>query len=135
MSAGNDKTGRWTDAEKNALMVSIVASFGPPNWNNIQLPAGRSRMACHHIYYRAMEEAKGVAMGDNKNSDAVKKRGPKKSPAKAKPKGNAKGKRQHEEVQSAAAQSDTSAEEEHKSKKIKGETTGDDETTPEIKEV
>ncbi|KAL8750707.1 MAG: hypothetical protein Q9199_006896 [Rusavskia elegans] len=86
----------WTEAEKVsvtlrhvhkflrfhklALMVSIVGSLGAtPKWDLVKLPAGRSKMACMHAYRAAMEAAKGVALGDNQNADAVKKRGKKQS--------------------------------------------------------
>lgn len=86
----------WTEAEKVsvtlrhvhkflrfhklALMVSIVGSLGAtPKWDLVKLPAGRSKMACMHAYRAAMEAAKGVALGDNQNADAVKKRGKKAS--------------------------------------------------------
>ncbi|KAL8775583.1 MAG: hypothetical protein Q9209_000079 [Squamulea sp. 1 TL-2023] len=104
----------WSEAEKLALMVSIVGSLGAPKWNQVKLPAGRSQMACKHVYRAAMEEAKGIAMGDNQNAEAIKKRS-RKSPSTK----DAKGKRVHEEEQ--ANESDDSQAGERKTKKIKME--------------
>ncbi|KAL8783832.1 MAG: hypothetical protein Q9213_004378 [Squamulea squamosa] len=110
------KASRWSEAEKNALMVSIVASFGMPNWSQVKLPVGRSRMACMHQYYAAMEEAKGVALGDSQNAEAVKKR-PKKGAAAKRVNDDAKGKRVHEEEH--VNESDDSQAGERKAKKFK----------------
>ncbi|KAL8868501.1 MAG: hypothetical protein Q9174_004949 [Haloplaca sp. 1 TL-2023] len=125
---GADKSGRWTDAEKNALFVSIVASFGTPNWSNVKLPAGRSRMACIHVYYKAMEEAKGVTLGDSKNEGAVKKRGPRKpatGPSPSKAVGH--GKRGRKAVSEPPTVSDDSEEERDKKKVKKEEIFSDEE--------
>ncbi|KAL8691883.1 MAG: hypothetical protein Q9218_002988 [Villophora microphyllina] len=134
--ATNDKTGRWTDAEKSALMVSIVASFGTaPNWNNVNLPTGRSRMACWHVYNKAMEAAKGVPMTGGSETATPKKRNTKKSPAEAKPKGTSKGKRGRGEDKDKVVESDVSEDQGPKVKKIKGEPTDDDEAKAVIEEI
>ncbi|KAL8802015.1 MAG: hypothetical protein Q9182_004092 [Xanthomendoza sp. 2 TL-2023] len=105
-------------------MVSIVASQGTPNWNQVKLPAGRSRMACVHAYYAAMEGAKEVPLGDTQNADAIKKRGPraassaKNSPAKAK-----RGRKVQEEI---PHESDVSDEEKPQMKKLKKEGSDED---------
>ncbi|KAL8940223.1 MAG: hypothetical protein Q9216_002932 [Gyalolechia sp. 2 TL-2023] len=114
---------RWSEAEKVALLISLLAASGPPNWKNVQLPAGRSRMACQHIYAAAVKEAQSVAVGDNKNADAVKKRERKKATT---PKTKAGSKRKHDddEDKSASEASDVDA---YKCKKIKTDVESDEE--------
>ncbi|KAL8734318.1 MAG: hypothetical protein Q9166_001516 [cf. Caloplaca sp. 2 TL-2023] len=129
-SMSEGKSGRWTEAEKAALMVSIVASFGSaPVWSKVKLPAGRSRMACMHIYYAAMEEAKGVPLGDTKNADAVKKRGPKRSSTKTSPQ---KGKRGRKTQEETVHESDVSEDEGPTAKKVKMEDGGYEEKAAEL---
>lgn len=106
---------RWTEAEKVALLISLLAASGPPNWKNVQLPAGRSKMACQHVYMAAVKEAQGVPVGDNKNADAVKKRERTKVTT-PKTKAATKRKQAEEMDMSASEVSDDSA---HKSKKAK----------------
>ncbi|KAL8676107.1 MAG: hypothetical protein Q9186_007340 [Xanthomendoza sp. 1 TL-2023] len=118
------KSGRWTETEKLALMVSIVASQGTPNWNLVKLPAGRSRMACMHAYYAAMEGAKEVPLGDTKNAGAIKKRGPR-GPSSVK-NSPAKGKRGHKAQEEIAHESDVSDEEGPRMKKLKKEESDED---------
>ncbi|KAL8709433.1 MAG: hypothetical protein Q9220_005816 [cf. Caloplaca sp. 1 TL-2023] len=122
MSTG--KSGRWTEAEKAALMASIVASLGTVNWSKVQLPAGRSRMACWHVYNAVMQEAKGITMGDNNNAGAVKKRGPK-QPSPAKVDGASKRKRGPKTQRENPLESD-GEEEPHGNKKLKAELQSDD---------
>ncbi|KAI4228343.1 MAG: hypothetical protein L6R36_001702 [Xanthoria steineri] len=109
----------WTEAEKLALMVSIVGSLGAsPKWDLVKLPAGRSKMACTHAYRAIMESAKGVALGDSQNQDAVKKRGKKQSGKTS----TTKAKRAREDEERGAAQdSDLSDKEDRSAKKVKTE--------------
>ncbi|KAL8659759.1 MAG: hypothetical protein Q9226_000255 [Calogaya cf. arnoldii] len=99
----------WTEAEK---------------WDQVKLPAGRSKMACTHAYRHVMEAAKEVALGDNQNADAVKKR-PKKTQSANTPanKATAKAKRTHgeEEGHGTLQESDVSDEEKRTVKKVKTE--------------
>ncbi|KAI4171588.1 MAG: hypothetical protein LQ343_004180 [Gyalolechia ehrenbergii] len=119
--AESNKT-RWSEAEKVALLVSLLAASGPPNWKNVQLPAGRSRMACQHVYMAAVKEAQGVAVGDNKNADAVKKRERKKATT-SKAKAGSK-RKDDEKDKSASEVSDYDA---HKLKKVKADVESDEE--------
>lgn len=103
-------------------MVSIVASFGDPDWKKVKLPVGRSKMACMHQYYAAIKEAQMIALGDSQNADAVKKRGPKDaSSAKNSP---SKGKRGHKEQN--VHESDVSDNEGPMVKKVKNEGSDDE---------
>ncbi|KAI4142861.1 MAG: hypothetical protein LQ341_003083 [Variospora aurantia] len=117
-------SGRWTEKEKNALLISLLVAAGPPKWNQVKLPAGRSRMACQHIYFAAVKGAQGVELGDNKNSDAIKKRGPNKATAS---KAGGVTKRKRGEVDEEAIQeSDISDDGGHKAKKMKHDPEEDD---------
>ncbi|KAI4251917.1 MAG: hypothetical protein L6R42_008184 [Xanthoria sp. 1 TBL-2021] len=72
-----------------------------------------------HAYRAAMEAAKGVALGDNQNADAVKKRGKKPS---GKTPAATKAKRAREDEERAPAQdSEVSDSEERSVKKVKTE--------------
>ncbi|KAL8668662.1 MAG: hypothetical protein Q9168_006716 [Polycauliona sp. 1 TL-2023] len=94
----------WSEAEKLALMVSIVHSLGTaPKWDQVKLPEGRSKMACIHAYRGAMEAAKTVTLGDNQNADAVKKRSRKNQTSKTTTGGKGKRARNHEEDQGSDA--------------------------------
>lgn len=74
----------------------------------------------------AVKEAQGVAVGDSKNEDAVKKRGPKKaSPTKTK--GAAKRKRGGNDEDKSAQESEISDDGERDSKKLKAEVKEDQE--------
>ncbi|KAL8960317.1 MAG: hypothetical protein Q9193_002961 [Seirophora villosa] len=112
-------SGRWSEKEKNALLISLLAASGPPNWKQVKLPAGRSRMACQHIYIAAVKGAEGVELGDNKNSGAVKKRGPNKATA-SKAEGSTKRKRSELDPE-AAHESDISDDGMHELKKFKSD--------------
>ncbi|KAL8948959.1 MAG: hypothetical protein Q9222_004896 [Ikaeria aurantiellina] len=125
MSSG--KLVRWTEAEKAALLASIVASLGTVNWNKVKLPAGRSRMACIHVYSAIMQEAKGVTMGDNNNADAVRKRGPKQS-SPGKTTGTSKRKGRSTLQQEVAMESDDEEETKPLLKKRKAEVKSDDDS-------
>ncbi|KAL9019387.1 MAG: hypothetical protein Q9185_003373 [Variospora sp. 1 TL-2023] len=117
-------SGRWTEKEKNALLISLLVAAGPPKWNQVKLPAGRSRMACQHIYFAAVKGAQGVELGDNKNSDAIKKRGPNKATTS---KAGGVTKRKRGEVDEEAIQeSDISDDGGHKAKKMKHDPEEDD---------
>ncbi|KAL9028933.1 MAG: hypothetical protein Q9196_002761 [Gyalolechia fulgens] len=120
--AESNKT-RWSEAEKVALLIALLAAAGPPNWKNVQLPAGRSRMACQHVYMAAVKEAQGVAVGDNKNADAVKKRRSKKVTT---PKTKAGSKRKHDDEKDDSA-SEISDDEAYKLKKIKTDVESEEE--------
>ncbi|KAL8842906.1 MAG: hypothetical protein Q9170_000310 [Blastenia crenularia] len=115
---------RWSEAEKNALLISLLAASGPPNWKDVKLPAGRSKMACQHVYMAAVKEAQGVAVGDNKNADAIKKRSPKKGTS-SKSKISAKRKRGGKGEDKADHESEVSEAEERDTKKFKAEVKSD----------
>ncbi|KAL8868502.1 MAG: hypothetical protein Q9174_004950 [Haloplaca sp. 1 TL-2023] len=121
-----EKSGRWTDAEKLALLTSILAAAGPFKWENVRLPAGRTRKACLHVYTSAVQQAKEVPMGDNQNAEFVGPPRTKKSPA-GKATGTTKGKRgRSKTVLEEHVKSDHSEDEPQK-KKIKKEELGSDE--------
>ncbi|KAL8894093.1 MAG: hypothetical protein Q9192_004623 [Flavoplaca navasiana] len=107
----------WTEPERFALMVSIIASYGTaPKWDQVKLPTGRTKMACWHAYRAALDAAKGVALDDNQNGEVGKNRS-KKSPAAKNTTAKGKRARETEEVQ----QSDMSETEKPKAKKLKTE--------------
>ncbi|KAL8638023.1 MAG: hypothetical protein Q9228_004781 [Teloschistes exilis] len=131
-----ERADRWTDSEKLALLTSIVAAAGSFKWDDVKLPAGRTKKACVHVYSKALEAAKAIPMNGENEPAIPRKRASKKTPAATKPKGTAKGKRTRAEDKQAAAEvalSDASADEGPKVKKLKGEPTSDDETKFEVK--
>lgn len=62
-----------------ALMMSIIAASGPPNWSCVVLPAGRSRIACTSLYNRLLKEASTIPMADGAKAGTTPKRTPKKA--------------------------------------------------------
>ncbi|KAL8962467.1 MAG: hypothetical protein Q9183_005153 [Haloplaca sp. 2 TL-2023] len=126
-----EKSGRWSDAEKLALMTSILAAAGPFKWENVRLPAGRTRKACLHVYTQALHQAKDVPMGDNQNAESVGPPRTKKSPG-AKATGPSKGKRgRSKAAPEAPVKSDESDGEPEKKKVKKEEVESDAERTEE----
>ncbi|KAL8761130.1 MAG: hypothetical protein Q9184_002730 [Pyrenodesmia sp. 2 TL-2023] len=121
-------SGRWADSEKLALMISIIASMGTPNWNSIKLPPGRTKYACVHVYNAAMKEAQTLGLGDSKNVEGLKKRAPK-NVISADTNGTTKRKRGKKGEQ-AFNESEASGDEDRVSKKLKS-----DEHSEEEKEV
>ncbi|KAL8737618.1 MAG: hypothetical protein Q9181_001491 [Wetmoreana brouardii] len=119
----DNKPKAWTDSEKIALLTSIVAAAGPFKWENVALPAGRTRKACLHVYTKALQEAKEIPMNDG--AEAVKKRRSKKSPS-TRTKGAPKGKRGRKEVEETIQESDVTENEEPVMKKVKEEAGSDD---------
>ncbi|KAL8856058.1 MAG: hypothetical protein Q9178_007314 [Gyalolechia marmorata] len=118
-----------TRTYKLALMISIVCSYGtPPKWSSVKLPAGRSEMACKHAYRNATEEAKGVTLSENPQTDADKK-GAKKSKTTA----AAKGKRARENE--GAQESEASEAEVPMKKKVKVEMDDEKFGESKVKEV
>ncbi|KAL9599408.1 MAG: hypothetical protein Q9219_003845 [cf. Caloplaca sp. 3 TL-2023] len=106
---------------ENALLVALLAASGPPNWKDVKLPAGRSRMACQHIYFNAVKEAQSVAVGDNKNAGAVKKRGPNKRTTSPNSKGTPKRKRGKNAENMSDHESVVSEDDERNGKKVKAD--------------
>ncbi|KAL8696110.1 MAG: hypothetical protein Q9201_007821 [Fulgogasparrea decipioides] len=127
----DNKPKAWTDSEKIALLTSIVAAAGPFKWENVALPAGRTRKACLHVYTKALQEAKEIPMGDGADAEAVKKRRSKKSPP-ATTKGASKGKRGRKEVEETVHESDVTENEEPFMKKVKEEAGSDDGKTTDL---
>ncbi len=62
-----------------ALMMSIIAASGPPNWSCVVLPAGRSRIACTSLYNRLVKEASTIPSADGAKAGTTPKRTPKKT--------------------------------------------------------
>ena len=60
-----------------ALMLSIIAASGPPNWSQVKLPAGRSRQACSSYYNRLLKEASTSSSPDGAKAPAPKRATPK----------------------------------------------------------
>ncbi|KAL8902859.1 MAG: hypothetical protein Q9207_004324 [Kuettlingeria erythrocarpa] len=117
---------RWSEQEKNALLISLLAAAGSPNWKTVKLPAGRSKMACQHVYMAAVKEAQCAAFGDNSNADAVKKRGPNKKSTTQKATSTPKRKRgEHKDY--SAHESEASGDEDRASKKPKPDGQSEDE--------
>ncbi|KAI9878347.1 MAG: hypothetical protein M1830_000279 [Pleopsidium flavum] len=54
---------KWTEAEKLALCISIIAASGSPDWKNVKLPAGRTKKACLHVYNSLKKQSEGIALG------------------------------------------------------------------------
>ena len=62
-----------------ALMLSIIAASGPPNWSQVKLPAGRSRQACSSYYNRLLKEASTAPSLDGAKTSTPKRATPKKA--------------------------------------------------------
>ncbi|KAI4132202.1 MAG: hypothetical protein LQ347_002680 [Umbilicaria vellea] len=75
---------KWTDAEKNALLVSIIATNGPVKWDQITIPPGRTKKACIHIYDQAKKQAADHNLNDAGSSSAPATPKTPKTPKKAK---------------------------------------------------
>ncbi|KAL9579069.1 MAG: hypothetical protein Q9212_005322 [Teloschistes hypoglaucus] len=126
-----ERADRWSDLEKLALLTSIVAAAGPFKWDDVNLPEGRTKKACMHVYAKALETVKTIPMNSGKEPAIPKKRASKKAPAVANTKGTAKGKRTRAQATQAAAEgvlSDASTDDGGlMAKKLKGEPTSNDE--------
>ena len=107
-------------------MVSIVTSLGTPNWKNVKLPPNRSLMACKHVYFKAVSEARGISKGNNTNSDGTKKRGRPKKVTSEDTKGGNKRKRGGNDEGMPGQESEISEDEEVDSKKPKEDIQSDE---------
>ncbi|TKA63194.1 hypothetical protein B0A49_07826 [Cryomyces minteri] len=66
----------WTDSEKYALFMALIARAGPIKWNEVKLPEGRTQKACT----RWFDKEKAKFESQNKSS-AVADAGPTDKPA------------------------------------------------------
>ncbi|KAI4159836.1 MAG: hypothetical protein LQ342_006254 [Letrouitia transgressa] len=75
MSTTTKKPSVWSDQEKVQLLTSIIAASGGPEWNKVNLPAGRTLSACKQLYYAIMRDKNLVLSTNGESTESSKKTG------------------------------------------------------------
>ncbi|KAK5103274.1 hypothetical protein LTR16_006946, partial [Cryomyces antarcticus] len=99
----------WTDSEKYALLMTLIARAGPIKWDKVKLPEGRTQKACT----RWFDKEKAKFEIQNKSS-AVADAGPTDEPATKKKK-----EEKAEKVKKESRDSEDRGDEGHTTPKVK----------------